>query len=371
MAERVSDDDAARSAARRFPASQALPAGHSRVHDRDRHRESFAESSDELRGEPDLRHQDERLLPSGARADETVDHGKVDLGLAAPGHSVEKEGAKRPGRGRNGVDCAHLRLVRGRELRCDTGGRRGGREPFYPPLPRQGPHGRAPVRNRGEPGLVEARLPAFPGHFLEGGDHRRLPRRAGEIAAAGGRTGEAPGVHRGGRRAGAAQADREGGPDHVADRMMVVVRRPGEQTQEGRRDRRLLVEPLRHFAQPAELDFRFVRGFENHAGPHRAAERDLHPHAGHEPWGVAARRLGRRQILEPAAERARYRDSENARHGRPVSKDRESSADGSEMDSRHGSLRSHRQGSDFPGAASRRARSSEMRASAARRAAAS
>ena len=127
------------------------------------------------------------------------------------------------------------------------------------------------------------------------------------------RSGEAPGAGRGGRRRpGAPQADGQGGPDHLADRMVVVVRGPHQQAQQRRRNRRLVVEPLGDPEEPLGIDLGLVRRLENHSRAHRAAERDLHPHAG--PQGAGTGLLVGRQVLEPAPDRPRHRDSENPRH---------------------------------------------------------
>ena len=331
-----SDDDAARAGARRLPAPQPFAVRHPGVDDRERDREGLPEPGDELRGESDLRHENEGL--AGPGAEEAVDGDEVDLGLAAPRHPIEEKGAERAGRGLDGLGRLGLRLVRGRELRPGTGRGRGDRERLDPALLLERSQGRAPARNRAEPRLGERWLAAFPGRILERGDHRRLPGGAAEVTASPRRFGEAPGAGRGWRRrSGAPQADGKGGPDHLADRMVVVVRGPDQQAQQRRRNRRLVIEPLGDPAEPLGIDLGLVRRLENHPRAHRAAERDLHPHAG--PQGAGTGRLVGRQVLEPAPDRPRHRDSEHPRHGRPVPRGRESGAGQGEMDSCPESLR--------------------------------
>ena len=54
---------------------------------RERIAEAAAKASDELRAEPDLRNQHERLAPG---LDHLLDERQVDLGLSAPGNAVEE-----------------------------------------------------------------------------------------------------------------------------------------------------------------------------------------------------------------------------------------------------------------------------------------
>ena len=58
---------------------------------RERRGEARAKAADELRGEPDFRHQDER---AAARGEYLRDELQIHLGLAAAGDAVQDEGAE-------------------------------------------------------------------------------------------------------------------------------------------------------------------------------------------------------------------------------------------------------------------------------------
>ena len=98
------------------PGPQAFAVGQVAVQRGQRHvGEAGTEARDQLRGEVDLRDQDERLAPAGQHLG---DYREVDLGLAAARHAPQEEGCKAT---QHIEDRAHtLRLIR-RERRAGSG----------------------------------------------------------------------------------------------------------------------------------------------------------------------------------------------------------------------------------------------------------
>ena len=82
------DDDRALAASHQFPLGVAFGIFEARVEDRDLTGETIGEPGDDLRGQRDLRHQDQRLPPGTHRRPGGA---QIDLGLARAGDAVQQE----------------------------------------------------------------------------------------------------------------------------------------------------------------------------------------------------------------------------------------------------------------------------------------
>ena len=87
-AERVPTHDARMAAEGVAPRAQPLLIGERRMQHRHRGCEALAEAADELRGEPDLRHQHQRAAPGREHRCHEL---QIHLGLAAAGDPVQHE----------------------------------------------------------------------------------------------------------------------------------------------------------------------------------------------------------------------------------------------------------------------------------------
>ena len=227
------------------PGEQALGVGEPRVQHRERGLEAFAKAPDQLRGEPDLRHQHQRTLTACQHA---LDEPQIHLRLAAAGDAVQYEG---PEATEGGGDPLHReRLFAGqfragathpRERCLDIRGDLGAREPAAAEkcpgelapagkLCRKG-GGRSPAAGseKIQQRPLPRRPPRLPGSVLHGPfstDHPALLERL--------------------RRRPQAQRLRQGAGHHFPERVGVVVSRPAQERQHRRIQHRLALEHLEH-----------------------------------------------------------------------------------------------------------------------------
>ena len=298
---RARADQHLRLAARhRQPGAGALAVGQARVQRQHRHAEAGAEALQDLRGEPDLRHQHQRLPP---RRQAVEDGAQVDLGLAAAGDALQQH---RPEALAGAQGCQGLGLRRGgfgrrRPERQQALGRQ------YPAfglaLALQGAGGRAPA--------LEV-LQQVLGHRAPGQSFQQPPGAA--LAAPGccqGRApqrGQFPPVDGGFRqRLAIAQGDRQGGGQGFAGRGMVVADAEAQHAQQFLREQGLRVQSLGDFLQG-------VRGGLGRAGlehdAHPTAPAEGHPNAAADPSRVG-RRPGRRPVVEQSRQGHRQGDAQD------------------------------------------------------------
>ncbi len=149
------------------PGGETLGVGERGVQHGDRHREALAEAPDELRREPDLRHQHQRALAAPQRS---LDGVQVDLGLAAAGDAVQQEGRETrvrgvDGRNGGGLFFAQRRARAAQQVGAGRFGRRGvgifGRR--REAARHQRAHRRAPVAECSPRAPRWSRLPAHAG----------------------------------------------------------------------------------------------------------------------------------------------------------------------------------------------------------------
>ena len=210
-----------------------------------RHREAPVEPVHELRREPDLRHQHEGAAaePQGA-----LDHPQIDLRLAAAGDAVQHEageGAQRLADSRDGEALLVVRLGAGSHRNRRRGWRGAARRSALDACLSQprAMSARAASRQRSQllvelggrqPGPRRARIraAAFRQRSQELPLARSPPRLPCGVRFPACRR-ESPAllgrIHCGAQ----SQSLRQGGGEHLADRMVVVVRRPAEQREGG------------------------------------------------------------------------------------------------------------------------------------------
>jgi hypothetical protein len=108
------DDDRALAGSHQFPLGVAFGVAERGVEDGDLAGEAVGEAGDDLRGERDLGHEDERLPPG---ADGGRRRPQVDLGLAGAGDAVQEEGGELPGGDRRRQRLPDARLLGGERRR--------------------------------------------------------------------------------------------------------------------------------------------------------------------------------------------------------------------------------------------------------------
>jgi hypothetical protein len=205
----------------------------------DRSGEARAKARNQLRRQRDFRHEHERALPGLQHA---LDEPEVHLGLAAPGDTVQQESAEAPERGADALERRALVRRQYRPRLAGAGRRRwlGPSEGLEPAALGEAAQG-ACVPGRGD--LLVRR--AFAADMRNEG---LLPRT--ESRAAG--DGVAPALGKSpddlvarGRRA-FAQHLRHRAEEHVAERVVVVVRGPAQESERSVVPELNRVEPLAH-----------------------------------------------------------------------------------------------------------------------------
>jgi len=186
--------------------------------------EPRAEAGDELRRERDFWHQHECAAACGEHA---LDQVQVHLGLAAAGDAVQQEGAELPERCADALDGRGL--VRGKHRagpafargRCSLGPC----ERLEPPAPRKRTQGRRMARRGDRRGRRAGVADECDERLLS----RAEPRAAGDGLAPGRRLPPDDFI----ADRGPAQAEhlRHRAEQHVAQRLVVVVRRPAQQAE--------------------------------------------------------------------------------------------------------------------------------------------
>ena len=253
-----------------------------------RHRgcEALAEAADELRGEPDLRHQHQHAAPGCEHARHEL---QIHLGLAAAGDPVQHECGvvtqRRADRGhRLGLLAGKLR-PRSEHARARGRLHRGHGAHRQPSASEQCAGGLAPggqafvehvhgARAGSHEELEERALLAGPPRFAlrkllrpgRGDDPLLLLRPRGR-----------PPAQRLGQRT----------RDDLTDGVVVVVRRPGQKRKRGRIEHRLAVEHLQHCLEALGGQLRVIRACHNEANQTLAAERHPHAHPGGDRTGAA------------------------------------------------------------------------------------
>ena len=308
-----------RAGPQRTPRARALALGEARVQHRDRVAEAGPEPADQLRRERDLGHQEQRALALGARLG---DGAQIDLGLARAGDAAEQERLRRArahppddrvhrgalidrgGRGRVGLDRLAEERV-GRDLAAlqrdqPLGRQAAHRDPRVAHVLGQlvDHHLSARVQQREDRELLGAQ----PRGTLDAGDRAHREGGAGGDPCAGElvRALEEPGLAERAERLGAERGCRR--PQHLADRVEVVVGRLGEERQQLGVEDRLLLE------QPRDRLGREARGLGVHPHDDRgelaAVERHRDPRARRD----ASLERGRERVGEHAPRRNRDRD---------------------------------------------------------------
>jgi hypothetical protein len=283
------------------PDPGALAVGQTRVQRVHRHAEAAAEALQGLRGQADLGHQHQRLLP---RRQAIGDGVQVDLGLAAAGDAVEQRGREAAARAQ-AVPRGVLFFVQGRARvghRCGLRRRHG--DAFGQAALEQGARGRAPVVEAGvEQVFVEAVVTQQFGQ----------PRRTAAQALAGGLGHQPPGPGVGvGQGLAVAQQGRQGRGEDLAERSVGVARQPAQRVQQLALQQGQRVEGGFGLAQLAQAGIARA-DLRDHADQAAAAER--HPHTAADHAGP----VGRRQVVEQAGQRQRKRHPEHgigSVHGR-------------------------------------------------------
>ena len=230
------------------PGGEAFGVGERGMQHRHRNGETLAETPDELRREPDLRHQHQRAL---AAAQRSLDRVQIDLGLAAAGDAVQQEGREAPVRGIDGLHRHGLLLAQA-PVRCRAAGRRRRLRPARPRHLRPRRRSRAPPARASacaSPRTVSASASLVtPSARAQGLEQLALARRAlqSQSERRESRLGREPAF---GERARGGAFARELGQrrgDHLAERVVVVLRRPLEQLHHLRVDDRRRVDDLEH-----------------------------------------------------------------------------------------------------------------------------
>jgi hypothetical protein len=296
------------------PGREPLGIGERGVQHRHRRIEALAETRDQLRREPDFRHQHQRALTASQRV---VRRMEVHLGLAAAGDAIQQEGRKASGRAIDGRDGCRLlgdeRRARGPD-QVGVGGdglirgfRRGRAAARH-----QGTHRGAPVCEFLRE-LFRCEAVGRDQRF----QHLALARRARQRIsrqcrrAVGGRE---PALGERARSRTLAREFWQRGREHLAQGMVVVLGGEFDQLQYARVDDGFGVE---HFEHRLELLARQLgpRGVRmDHADQPLTAEGHAHARA-------RLRRMcrrARRQVIEQAAQGSVERDAQDRGLGQEV-----------------------------------------------------
>ena len=227
---------------------------------RDRDAEAARKTADELRREPDLGHQHQRLP---AACQHAIDGGQINLGLAAAGDSVQQQALK-PVRLRDGVHRDALRRIgRGRRLCLRRWGLQAiVRVSTHPSTQLQDFDAGGPAHRNRRERLGHKPRGRGAQHLQQSPAQRRARQRVvRERVLTGGRE---PPDHalRGIRPPPLAQQRRQRGKNNLAGRMMVIVRRPAQQFEHALRQQR---HGVQHLADAFEF-FPRQRAFFDDAG---------------------------------------------------------------------------------------------------------
>ncbi len=290
------DDDVGLAARRGQPGARALAFAQARVHHFDARGQAFAETAQRLRGQTDFGHEHERLP---AARDDVFDQREIDLGLAAAGDALQQR-RREAAELRGDVGDGRGLLLTQRRTGDRRARRRAQRE-----LGRFGQAALAQIRCRAAPAgqlRVEFGVAARPGseQVEQRGGARTGARKVFRRSAA---DPAQRALARGDRnRLGRAQADRQRGFEHLAERMLVIACRPGQRRRQLRRDPRRFVKHAQRTLQLARVDRAVVGAADHHADARLAGERHGQARAGRDGRGIDS---GRRQIVETLRQRNR------------------------------------------------------------------
>ncbi len=268
-------------------------------------REAAPKAVDQLGREGDLRHQHQGLAVGG---DRRRNGAQVHLGLAAAGDPVEQVHGKFGERGQDGFDGFGLRGGQRQLFGLGRGPRQCGRgrlagscnDPAAPceGLQVSGFEGLRYIRRRGRAAL---RHPGQQRPLLRSASIARL------LQLRDSKLREGPVFDRFDGGLARAQACRERRREHLADGVVVVVRRPREQLERDRVENRDAVQHLEYAAKLGRRDARVGGMPHQHADFYASAERYAHAH----PRRRGSGRVGKRQVIEDATQRRVERDVPN------------------------------------------------------------
>ena len=303
------DDDARLAAMGRAPGIAALGAPQPRMHRHHAGAKAPAKTLHQLRRQRNFRHQDQRL---SALRDRRGDDPHIDFGLAAardPIKKMRREAVQSRGHGGHALglmgvqgDVARLQLERlplgSCAMRAD------------PASLGNGAHLRR-IEGRADVGAGGAAA------FGQPGEQRpslgTAPRaRLGQFSLA--RRGERPPFDARGGRLSGAHTRRQRGGEYLADRMVIVVGRPGHEVEGDRVEDGLLVQNSQRRLEFGAVDAGLRGDADQHPDEPLPAERHQNPHA-QSRRVCAERRLGllRRSIVKDAPQRSVERDLQNHR----------------------------------------------------------